>query len=213
MKYDVSDLYQRYPELKVIEYSILEAFSILKNSIEKEGTVFTCGNGGSASDADHIAGEFLKSFMIRRKASGKFREDALKIFGEDAGGKICDGLEDGIKSIALNSNPAFVTAFSNDSSPFMVYAQQLHVLGRKGDVLIGLSTSGNAVNVINAFKVAKIKGAKSILMTGSGGGECARLADCCIKAPSDKTYVIQEYHLPIYHALCAMIEEQFYGAR
>ncbi|MFZ2654742.1 MAG: SIS domain-containing protein [Victivallales bacterium] len=213
MKYNISDLYQRYPELKEIEYSISEAFSILKNSIEKEGTVFTCGNGGSASDADHIVGEFLKSFMIRRKATGKFKEDALKIFGQDDGGKICDGLEDGIRAIALNSNPAFVTAFSNDSSPFMVYAQQLYVLGRKGDVLIGISSSGNAVNVLNALKVAKIKGITSILMTGSGEGKCTRFADCCIKVPSDKTYVIQEYHLPVYHALCAMIEEHFYGAR
>ncbi|OGV53482.1 MAG: hypothetical protein A2X45_24425 [Lentisphaerae bacterium GWF2_50_93] len=213
MKYSISDLYQRYPPLQGIEYSISEAFSILKNSIEKEGTVFTCGNGGSASDADHITGEFLKSFMIRRKASGKFREDAIRIFGDDEGEKICDGLEDGVKSIALNSNPAFVTAFSNDSSPFMVYAQQLHVLGKKGDVLIGLSSSGNAVNVLNALKVAKIKGIKSILMTGSGEGKCVKLADCCIKVPSDKTYVIQEYHLPIYHALCAMIEEHFYGSK
>ncbi len=128
MKYSISDLYERFPELRKIDYSINDAFSILESSIAKDGTVFTCGNGGSASDADHIVGEFLKSFLIRRKVYGKFREDAVKVLGESEGNRISDGLEDGIRAIALTSHPAFSTAYANDSSAAMIFAQQLHVL-------------------------------------------------------------------------------------
>ncbi|OGV39038.1 MAG: hypothetical protein A2X48_17915 [Lentisphaerae bacterium GWF2_49_21] len=212
MAYDISDLYKRYPELKKIGYSITDAFSILKRTVSKDGIIFICGNGGSASDSEHIAGELLKSFLIRRKASGKVRKTAIKVFGEKEGRMICDGLEDGIRAISLNGHPSFATAFANDSSPSMVFAQQLHVLGRKGDVLIAISTSGNADNVLNAIKVARIKGITSILLTGALGGECAKKADLCIKAPANETYKIQEYHLPIYHALCAMLEGEFYGS-
>ena len=213
MSYDISDLYQRYPELKKIEYSISEAFSILKSSIEKDGTVFACGNGGSASDAEHIVGELLKGFILKREKDKLFTSYAVKVLGEDEGKRISGLLQNGIRSISLNAHLAFTTAYINDVCAEMVYGQQLHVLGRKGDVFIGISSSGNAVNVLNALKVAKISGIKSILLTGKGGGKCASSADCCIKVPSDETYKIQEYHLPIYHALCAMLEDYFYGPK
>ncbi len=211
MSYKISNLYERYPELKKIDYSISKAFSMLKRTILDDGIIFTCGNGGSASDAEHIAGELLKSFLIRRSTSSKFRIKAKKVIGKIDGNKICDGLEDGIRSISLNGHPSFSTAFSNDRSPSMVFAQQLHVLGRRGDTLVAISTSGNAINVLNALKISKIKGIRSILLTGSLGGECSKIADLSIRVPASETYKVQEYHLPIYHALCAMLEEEFYG--
>ncbi|MCX6984574.1 MAG: SIS domain-containing protein [Lentisphaerae bacterium] len=213
MSYDVSDLYQRYPELKKIEYSISEAFSILKSSIEKDGTVFVCGNGGSASDAEHIVGELMKGFLLKRGKDNLFTGSAVSVLGEDEGKRISGLLQSGIKAISLNAHLAFTTAYINDVCAEMVYAQQLHVLGRKGDVFIGISSSGNADNVLNTLKVAKVSGIKSILLTGKRGGKCAGFADCCIKVPSEETYKIQEYHLPIYHALCAMLEDYFYGSK
>jgi D-sedoheptulose 7-phosphate isomerase len=213
MSYHVSDLYKRYPELKKIEYSISEAFSILKSSIEKDGTVFVCGNGGSAADAEHIVGELMKGFLLKREKDKLFTGSAASVLGEEEGKRISSLLQSGIKSISLNAHLAFSTAYINDVCSEMVYAQQLHVLGRKGDVFIGISSSGNASNVLNTLKVAKISGIKSILLTGRSGGKCAGSADLCIKVPSDETYKIQEYHLPIYHALCAMLEEYFYGSK
>jgi D-sedoheptulose 7-phosphate isomerase len=213
MSYDVSDLYNRYPELRKIDYSISEAFSILKLSIEKDGTVFTCGNGGSASDAEHIVGELLKGFLLKRGKNDSFTSSAVEVLGKEEGERISKLLQNGIRAISLNAHLAFTTAYINDVCAEMVYAQQLHVLGRKGDVFIGISSSGSAVNVLNALKVAKISGIKSILLTGKGGGRCASSADCCIKVPSDVTYKIQEYHLPIYHALCAMLEDYFHGSK
>ncbi|MEI6422804.1 MAG: SIS domain-containing protein [Lentisphaerota bacterium] len=213
MSYHVSDLYKRYPELKKIEYSISEAFSILKSSIEKDGTVFVCGNGGSAADAEHIVGELMKGFLLKREKDKLFTGSAASVLGEEEGKRISSLLQSGIKSISLNAHLAFSTAYINDVCSEMVYAQQLHVLGRKGDVFIGISSSGNATNVLNTLKVAKISGIKSILLTGRSGGKCAGSADLCIKVPSDETYKIQEYHLPIYHALCAMLEEYFYGSK
>lgn len=212
MPYSVSDLYNRYPDLKKIDYSIKDAFSILKMSIEKDGTVFVCGNGGSASDGEHIVGELMKSFMIKRRKGESFRKKAISTLGESEGTRISNLLEDGMRAVSLNSQLAFTTAFINDVCAESVYAQQLHVLGREGDVLIGISCSGNSANVLNALKVAKITGIRCILFTGRQGGECVKFADCAIKAPSDETYKIQEYHLPIYHALCAMLEECFYGS-
>ena len=213
MSYHVSDLYKRYPELKKIEYSISEAFSILKSSIEKDGTVFVCGNGGSAADAEHIVGELMKGFLLKREKDKLFTGSAASVLGEEEGKRISSLLQSGIKSISLNAHLAFSTAYINDVCSEMVYAQQLHVLGRKGDVFIGISSSGNATNVLNTLKVAKISGIKSILLTGRSGGKCAGSADLCIKVPSDETYKIQKYHLPIYHALCAMLEEYFYGSK
>jgi D-sedoheptulose 7-phosphate isomerase len=118
-----------------------------------------------------------------------------------------------MRAISLNSHPSFATAFGNDVNFEMIFAQQLYVLGDKNDICIGFSTSGNSVNVIKALQVAKAKQIKTVAFTGSDGGECAKIADCCIKVPETETYRIQEYHLPIYHALCAMLEEYFYGNR
>jgi D-sedoheptulose 7-phosphate isomerase len=172
-----------------------------------------CGNGGSAADAEHIVGELMKGFLLKREKDKLFTGSAASVLGEEEGKRISSLLQSGIKSISLNAHLAFSTAYINDVCSEMVYAQQLHVLGRKGDVFIGISSSGNASNVLNTLKVAKISGIKSILLTGRSGGKCAGSADLCIKVPSDETYKIQEYHLPIYHALCAMLEEYFYGSK
>lgn len=210
MSYKISNLFSNYPILKSIEKSILDSYEILKLSFEKNNTLFICGNGGSASDAEHMVGELMKSFLIPRPINNKFSNKLSTLYNEE-GNIFSSKLQEGLKAISLNSHPSFITAYGNDVDYEMVFAQQLYVLGGEGDVIIGFSTSGNSKNIKNALKVAKAKGIKTILFTGIDGGECADLADYSIKAPASETYRIQEYHLPIYHALCAMLEEYFYG--
>ena len=206
-------LIKEYPLLKNIRYDIKEAFSIIKDSFIKNNTLFLCGNGGSASDSEHIAGELLKSFLISRKVTNSdFKSTIVKKFG-NSGNEIIERLQEGLRTISLTSHPAFITAFANDVDPEYIFAQQLYVLAKSGDVLFGLSTSGNAKNVYKAFQVAAGLNLKTILLTGENGGRCLELADVAIKVPLKETYKIQEYHLPIYHSLCIMLEEYFYGSR
>ncbi len=210
MSYDISDLFNRYPELQLQQDNILKACSIFKETFKNDGTLFVCGNGGSASDAEHIAGELLKGFLKLRPIDKELR-NKLETDYQEQGKFIADGLQNGLKTISLIGHPSLSTAFANDVNASLIFAQQLHVLGKKGDALLALSTSGNSDNVIKCMQLANVKGIKTVAMTGSGGGKCKELAECCIQAPSKETYIVQEYHLPVYHAICAVLEDEFYG--
>ena len=193
------ELYGRYPQLKGCEGEIAKAFDILLACYRNGGKVLTCGNGGSAADAEHIVGELLKKFRRHRDIDAAV---AAKLPPE-----LVAKLEGALPAVSLVSMSGILTAFANDVAWETAFAQQVYGLGNSGDVLIALSTSGNSANCVNAALVAKAKGLKVISMTGAGGGKLAALADAAIRVPETETYKIQELHLPIYHALCAAIEE------
>jgi len=206
----LDELIVRYPALSVIKNDIKKAYEMISETFLNGGTLFVCGNGGSASDAEHIVGELMKEFVLKRKASDDFIKKMFSKFGED-GEFIASKMQKGLRTISLNGHPSLSTAFLNDAEPSLIFAQQLFVMAEKGDALLGLSTSGNSKNVLNCMKVASVMGVKTIAMTGMSGGKCIEIADCCIRAPEKETYKIQEYHLPIYHNLCIMLEERFFG--
>ena len=201
-------LLNRYPGLASCAEEITEAYQILRDSIGQGGTGFVCGNGGSHADADHIIGELSKGFLSKRTVPAEIAARMTEKLGEDASG-LCAKLQMGMRAMLLSAHPALSSAYANDVDPLMCYAQQLFVMGRKQDVVIGLSTSGNAENIQNVFKVAG--GIRRILFTGNRHGKCERYADCVIAVPESETYRIQELHLPVYHAVCIMLEEYFYG--
>lgn len=199
----LNNLLQRRPELGGASKSILQAYEVLRKSFRSGGKVLLCGNGGSAADADHWAGELLKGFCKDRPLSKKERGSLRPA--------IASKLQGALPAIPLTSFPAASTAFGNDVDPDLAYAQLTSALGRRGDVFVGLSTSGNAKNVCAAAEVARAKGMKVIALTGRRGGKLKPLVDVCICAPAKETYRAQEYHLPIYHCLSLMLEEEFFG--
>jgi D-sedoheptulose 7-phosphate isomerase len=199
----LTDLLNRRPELAGVEPAIRQAYETLRKCFRSGGKVLLCGNGGSAADADHWAGELLKGFCHDRPLSKKERSSLRPA--------IAAKLQGALPAIPLTSFPAASTAFGNDVDPVLAYAQLTSALGRRGDVLIGLSTSGNAKNVCAAAEVARAKGMAVIALTGARGGKLKRLSDVCICAPAKETYRAQEYHLPIYHCLSLMLEEEFFG--
>ena len=197
------ELYDRYPALTVCRDEIAKAFDALYATVESKGCVFTCGNGGSASDSEHIVGELLKKFKKHRDIEGTI---AAKL---PPG--LASKLEGSVAAVSLVSMTGIITAFANDVAWETAFAQQLYGLGKPGDTLIALSTSGNSANCVNAALVAKAKGIKVVAMTGAGGGRLAGVADATIAVPEKETYKIQEYHLPVYHALCAALEEEAFA--
>jgi D-sedoheptulose 7-phosphate isomerase len=212
MGYNISELFTSFPLLKEIEHQILNAYQIIRQAYEFDKTLFVCGNGGSASDAEHMVGELMKNFLLERKHSETFEKLVFSSYG-NKGSKILDKLQPGFKAISLLSHPSFISAYSNDVDSEYIFAQQLFVLASSSDVLVVFSTSGNSKNVYRALQIAEILGLKTILITGANGGKCAQIANCSIKVPVNETFRIQEYHLPIYHSLCAMLEEHFYGVK
>ena len=194
-----NELYDRYPQLKGCEGEIAKAFDLLLACFRNGGKVLTCGNGGSAADAEHIVGELLKKFRKHRDVDGAI---AAKLPPE-----LVAKLEGALPAVSLVSMSGILTAFANDVAWETAFAQQVCGLGRPGDVLIALSTSGNSANCVNAALVAKAKGMKVVSLTGAGGGGLGALADAAIKVPETETYKIQELHLPVYHALCARLED------
>ena len=197
------ELRVRYPALEGCREGIAKAFDALLATARGKGCVFTCGNGGSAADAEHIVGELLKKFKKHRDIEGCV---AAKL---PPG--LAAKLEGSIAAVSLVSMSGIITAFANDVAWETAFAQQLYGLGRQGDTLIALSTSGNSANCVNAALVAKAKGLKVVAMTGAGGGRLAGVADAVIAVPETETYKIQEFHLPIYHALCAALEEEMFA--
>ena len=192
---------ERYPALEPVSGEARGAYEILYGCYRQEGKLLVCGNGGSASDAEHIVGELMKGFYRQRSLSREEKE----IFGE-----LGDNLQEALPAISLTGHPALSTAFMNDVDPEMVFAQQVYGYGRKGDVLMALTTSGNSRNVLNAARVARAKGMKVVGLTGRDGGSLKELCDVCIIMPGQATADIQEYHLPVYHTICAMLEESFF---
>ncbi len=202
------ELFERYPRLVVCRIEIENAFLLLKKCFQRGGTVFVCGNGGSSSDSEHIVGELLKNFK-KYRAIEKETYDNLQEFGED-GAYLREKLEGALPAYCLNSQTGIMTAFANDKAWEATFAQQLYGLGKKGDCLICLSTSGNSKNCVYATMVAKAKGLSSISLTGKKGGKLKEYCDCTIAVPEMETYKVQELHLPVYHCLCAMLEEEFF---
>ena len=213
----VDTLIARYPALDVCGTDIRAAIEALVNSYCAGGKLIVCGNGGSASDAEHIVGELMKGFLLPRHLDehilAKLHEacDATDPRTVDY---FMQNLQGALPAISLPSQLAISTAFSNDQAPDLTFAQQVLGLGKPEDVLIGITTSGNSKNVLYAFRMAKALGMKTIALTGASGGNCVTggYADIVIKAPDEETFKIQEYHLPIYHTICIAVEEEFFGA-
>ena len=213
----VDTLIARYPALADCASDVRTAVETLVDSYHAGGKLIVCGNGGSASDAEHIVGELMKGFLLPRRLGEDLREK-LHAVCDATDPKTVDylmqNLQGALPAISLPSQLAISTAFSNDQAPDLTFAQQVLGLGKPEDVLLGITTSGNSKNVLYAFRMAKALGMKTIALTGASGGKCVSggYADITIKAPADETYMIQEYHLPIYHALCIAVEEEFFGA-
>ena len=205
----MQNLFSRYPALSVCESSIQSALTLMKETYTKSGTMLFCGNGGSCADCDHIVGELMKGFLSLRPMKEEDFSAFASAFPEDAEG-FRSTLQYGIPAISLPSLTAVSTAFINDVAPDMLYAQLVYAFGRTNDLVIGLSTSGNSKNVVNALKVAKVKGLKTIGLTGAKPCLMDEICDVVIKVPETETYKIQEYHLPVYHYLCAALEAELF---
>ncbi len=203
------ELFDRYPVLEQCRDDIWQAYKILEKCYENHGKLLVAGNGGSASDSEHIVGELMKGFVKPRSVSDEFRS---KLCGIDAslGNEIANGLQGAMPAIALVDHVALSTAFLNDVDPILGFAQQLNGYGCENDVFLGISTSGSSKNIIYACIVAKAKGIPVIGLTGKNGGRLKDLADATIIVPEEETFKIQELHLPVYHALCLMLEERFF---
>lgn len=203
----ISDFFAKFHEMKYLEQPIVNAVEAIV-SLKAQNKILVCGNGGSAADSEHISGELLKGFLLKRPVSDDLRERLASEF--DDGNYIADNLQMGIKCIPLVSLTSAGTAFLNDCNPDLVFAQLVNSLAIEGDVLIAVSTSGNSKNVVYAAKVAKALGVKVVALTGFGGGKLAGIADITLNVPGDVTYVIQEYHLPVYHLICMCAESELF---
>lgn len=203
-------LIERYPALEVIDQEIIDAYLIMEECYMNDGKLLIAGNGGSAADSEHIAGELMKRFKTPRPVSAEFARK-LKEVDSVRGENLAENLECSLMAIPLVAHEAMTTAYINDVDGLGVFAQQLFGFGRPGDVFLGISTSGNSKNVMSATVVARALGIKVIGLTGSNGGVLSTVADVCVKAPETETYMIQEYHLPIYHCWCLMLEDKFFG--
>lgn len=205
----LKELLNRYPALDCCENQIRQAAQTLIACYQAENKVMTCGNGGSCADADHIVGELMKGFLKKRPLSAEKKQEMKSRFPEldDA---TLDKLQGGLPAISLCSLTALNSAFCNDVDPELIYAQGVLGLGKTGDVLICMSTSGNSKNVCAAAKVARSLGITVIALTGVAGGNLSKIADVCICVPETETFKVQELHLPVYHALCAMAEAHFF---
>jgi len=206
----IVQLISRYSQLTELKDKIIEAANAIISSYENGGKLLTCGNGGSSSDADHIVGELMKSFEGKRPLSQKLKSDLENNAGE-RGNYLADKLQQGLPAISLTAHTALTSAVANDIDADLIFAQQVTGYGIKGDVLIGLSTSGNSQNVLDALLVAKAKGLITIGLTGESGGKMKEICDVLINVPEKRTAFVQELHLPVYHTICMMIEEHFFS--
>lgn len=199
----IQTLLTHYPQLEVCLSDVQAAFDLLRDTYDRQGTLLLCGNGGSASDADHISGELLKGFQSKRPLT----DTDQTAIGPD----LAPHLQQALPAIPLTAFNALSTAYTNDVNAEYIYAQLVLGLGRSGDGLLGISTSGNAKNVRHALRVAKARGLRTLGLSGETGGAMRDFCDVCIRVPSAETFRIQEYHLPIYHTLCLMLEDHYFG--
>ena len=205
----LDELIKRYPILERVREDIEAVYGILERCYENGGKLLIAGNGGSAADAEHIVGELMKGFVKRRPVTEEMKE-ALEKADPVRGKELSEKLQGGLPAIALVDHAALSTAFANDVDGMLSYAQQVNGYGKPGDVFLGISTSGNAENVMYAAVTAKAKGMQVVGLTGKDGGKLAGIADAAVIVPEMETYKIQELHLPVYHVLCLMLEHRFY---
>ena len=195
----MNNFIERYPALKSVENKIQNALKLIIDVYENGGKVLVCGNGGSAADSEHIVGELMKGFMLKREVADERIPEDLR----------CK-LQGALPAISLPSQSAILSAYINDVEPDMMYAQLVYGYANENDLVMGISTSGNSKNIVNALKVANAVGAKTLALTGISGGALAEIADVLIGVPEHETYKVQEYHLPVYHYLCAEVEKYFF---
>ncbi len=205
----INAFFERHNDLLPLKEQILEACETLITAFEGGNKLLLCGNGGSCADCDHIAGEFLKGFLLKRPADAQFKSVMAEKYGE-VGAEIAGKLQQGLPTISLITHSAAISAFENDVDPELIYAQQVLAYGKPGDVLIGISTSGGAKNVSAAVMTANSLGVHTIGLTGKTGGILAELADLALIMPKNETYRIQEDHLAVYHLLCAVVEYEMF---
>jgi len=208
----INTLIDRYPKLIVCRENIQQAYNILKDAYSKGRKLLVCGNGGSAADSEHIVGELMKEFKLKREVY-KDQADAMKSIDAELGTILAKHLQGALPAISLTGHSSLTTAFMNDSNPELIFAQQVNGYGKANDIFWGISTSGNSRNVLFAAVAAKAKGLKVIGLTGQNPCKLAQLADVCIQVPETDTYKIQELHLPVYHCLCMMLEDHFFGTQ
>jgi len=202
-------LTERYPQLAAAKDDIKEAYEIIRQAYTKGGKLLIAGNGGSASDAEHIAGELMKTFAKRRNLPESFIREITE-FDSEIAGYLVPRMQPGLPTIALSGHASLNTACINDIDGNITFAQQVYGYGKEGDVLLGISTSGNSKNVLYAAAVARVKKLKIIALTGESGGKLKQYADVCIRVPETETWKIQELHLPVYHVICMMLEDHFF---
>lgn len=205
----LEELIERYPKLEECREAIASAFEIMVESYENNHKMLIAGNGGSAADSNHIVGELMKSFELKRPIEKDIYNKIVK--HEKYGKMLADSLQGTLPAISLNNHESLNTAFLNDVNPYVTFAQQVLGYGQKEDVFLGISTSGNSKNVVMAAIVAKAKGMKVIGLTGAKESDLSAIADVTIKVPETRTFKIQEYHLPVYHCLCLMLEKYFFS--
>ena len=203
-------LMERYPSLESAKNDIVAAYLLLEESYKNGGKLLVAGNGGSAADAEHIVGELMKGFKLPRKPEADFAEKLVEE-NQELGSVLAENLQGALPAIALDGHPALSTAYMNDCEPLLCFAQQVNGYGKSGDVFLGISTSGNSKNVLYAATTAHAKGMKVIGLTGAKDSKLKDMSDVCIKVPQTETYMIQELHLPIYHCLCLMLEDNFFA--
>ncbi|MBR3721733.1 MAG: SIS domain-containing protein [Selenomonadaceae bacterium] len=207
----LNELFIRYPSLSSCKEGIAKAAQTIIDCYANGNKVITAGNGGSAADAEHIVGELMKGFLSKRLLDettiGKIRENSRP----NAADYLIKNLQMPLSAISLVNQVALGTAFANDQAADLVFAQQILGMGNNGDVFIAISTSGNSKNILYAVDIAKVKGLTTIALTGKSGGALKDMADILINVPEEETYKIQELHLPVYHALCIAVEEEFFG--
>jgi D-sedoheptulose 7-phosphate isomerase len=205
----ITELIANYPELESCQSQIEDAVGVVADSLRQDGTLLICGNGGSAADSGHIVGELLKGFESDRPVSEATGRALTEMYPEH-GEYLAENLQGSLPAISLASHTSFLTAYANDVAPDMAFAQQVHGYGRSGDVLLGLSTSGNSGNVLNAIRVANAQGLDTVGLTGPDGGTMDALCDVTVRVPGSSTAEIQERHLPVYHAVCRALEREFF---
>lgn len=203
-------LTERYPELRSCRQEIIDGYLLMEATYERDGKLLVAGNGGSAADSEHIAGELMKRFKAPRPVPVAFAQ-RLKDVDPIRGAELARNLERSLMAIPLVAHEALTTAYINDVDGLGVFAQQLYGFARPGDTFLAISTSGNSKNILSAAVVAKALGVKIVGLTGAGGGELAKMADVTVKVPQKETYLIQELHLPVYHCWCLMLEDHFFG--
>ena len=205
----LEELLSRYPALSACKSDVVAALETLVSSVRAGGTILLCGNGGSAADCEHIAGELLKGFLSRRKMSDGTAQKFRASLGDGAG-EYVEKLQGGIPAVSLPSQAGVLTAYSNDVDAEFMYAQLVYAYAKENDVLVAISTSGNSKNCVRAAETAKALGIKTVALTGAKESRLSALCDVTVRAPETETFKVQEYHLPVYHYLCAALEEEFF---